>query len=122
MALRLRNVAVMVALSGQTLKPYRSGAILRSKALSAASSIRSSASVSAMVALALLVGLIGLPVWVLLRASMLQADGSVGFGNYIEAYSSMRQIHALWNTFVLGGAVCLATAFIAIPLAWVVSR
>lgn len=77
---------------------------------------------SAILAAAVLIFLVGLPLFVLLRVSFTLEDGSLGLGNFVAAYSSTRQLGALWNTFVLGAVVSLVAVVLALPLAWAVSR
>src|SRR5262245_59292818 len=48
--------------------------------------------------------------------------GALTLANFAAAYGRPRYVAALWNSLVLGAAVTLACAVIAVPMAWAVAR
>jgi iron(III) transport system permease protein len=77
----------------------------------------------ALVFVAVLLFLVGNPLFQLLKESLSRAsDGSFSFANYVAAFGRPRYVQAYVNSIELGATAALMSAAMAVPLAWGVSR
>ena len=73
--------------------------------------------------IAILVFLVASPLVRLLVASFEQPEtGRLTLANYGEAYGSLRQLQALWNSLELGVGVAILAGIFGVPIAWAISR
>jgi iron(III) transport system permease protein len=73
--------------------------------------------------IAVLVFLVASPMLRLVISSVQEPEtGSLTLANYREAYGSVRQLQALFNSLELGVGVALLAGVFGVPIAWAISR
>ena len=73
--------------------------------------------------IAVLVFLVASPMLRLVISSVQEPEtGRLTLGNYREAYGSVRQLQALFNSLELGVGVALLAGIFGVPIAWAISR
>ncbi len=93
------------------------------KRLNDLKSSRDFSSIFWIVMVVILLVLIGLPLfWLLYRSFSLPKDGGLTLNNYIEAFTTQRNLEAIQNSLILATSVGVVSVLIGVPLAWAVTR